>query len=232
MAEIGLINTNEHSTVRQAFEGLLIPYPLADLGSGEFDMLIYTQQGESAWERKVIPGDFISSIADGRLNRELAAIREISKFPKLILEGRLTFNRDGNLLLNRRTSRWTRKGLRNLLRSIRYIEGVDVEWSDSLEETVQIVKEWWEYLDKGQHLSLKVRPGLSSNWPYTVREERIIYFYEGIPGISAVRARALSEIFPNPIDLVAAEPETIKEISGFGNKLSLRVFNFLRGNLE
>ena len=226
---IGYINTNEPKRVKRAFEDILDPYPLAEFDKGEFDMLLFTKAGAVAIERKKIPQDLLVSIDDGRLSRELVALREMGIFKLVILEGKFRY-RNNVLMSGRRTTRWTRSGMRNLLRSVRYFEGVDVEFSENLEDTVNLIVTLKKYLDAEDHHSLRSRPNMRSEYLYPVKEERILWFYQGFPGISVVRARTLFNKYPRPLDLISADACDIIECNGFGSKLSQGVYDFLRGN--
>jgi len=227
---IGFINTNEHKRVRTAFASILDPYPLADLGFGEFDMLVYAHLGTVAIERKKVPSDLLSSLQDGRLSRELVSIRGAGDFKMLLLEGKFRYTSTGMLLNGRRSTNWSRMGIRNLLRSVRYFEGVDCELTESLNDTVLVVTSLKKYFDTDNHTSLRERPTIQSKVKiYPTKEEQIMWFYQGIPGLAVVRAQALYKVFPRPIDLMGAEPVDIRKCVGFSGRLSEHVYNFLRG---
>jgi len=219
-----LIDSNEPKKVKDAFGEYAIDVPLEG-----FDFKLYTRCGIIAIERKKVPGDFISSVGDGRLYAQILAMRDFSDIQILLLEGKFRYNRDGILLQGRRKSRWNRKGINNLLRSIRWVEGIDIEQSSGLIDTVTTVLQIEEYFNSQDHLSLKRRPGIQTDWIVPTRGERVIHFYQGIPGIAVVGAKKLYDRFPNPIDLYGANVEEIDKIPRFGKQQSQNIWNFLRG---
>ena len=221
-----VITPNDYTHIGELFGELAISSPLDG-----FDLLLYTRRGKIPLERKAIPGDLIASVTDGRLARELRAMREVSKFYILLLHGRFTFRQDGTLVIPgaKRAGRdWTRKGIRNLLRTIQYVEGAFIEQAESDEELVEVVTQIEDYFNKSQHLSLRIRPGLQSNWILPTRDEKVMHFYQGLPGISTIRARSLIKQYPSPMGLYAATIDDLMSISGVGRTIAKGIYDFLR----
>jgi ERCC4-type nuclease len=216
-----VITTNEPEDIKKLFRPDSIEIPM------NFDLLLYTKSGTIPIERKAIPGDLLSSVEDGRLHREMTAMRDESAINILLLHGDFVYQKDGTLWGKKGRS-WTKKGIRNLLRTVQFVEGLYIEQAHSDQELVEIVNELQEYFDNQSHLGLKRRPGLQSDWFVTTREDKVCYFYSGLPSVSAVRAKALCEKFPDPIMLYQASIEDIRQIDGFGKKMSEQVFRFLR----
>lgn len=199
-----------------------------------FDIEIFTKLGVVAIERKIIPEDLISSVTDGRLYKEIVAMREVSKFNIILFHGSFRYNRDNTLWVpgNKDAKRvgrsWTKKGIKNLCRTLEYVETLHIEWANDSEELVEVVAEVEKYFNQVNHLSLKVRPGLHTDWLIPTRQERIQYFYQGLPSISAIRAKALTGKFPSPMNLYSATVEDFKSIPGIGDKIATGIYNFLR----
>jgi len=219
-----VITSNEPKDIRELFKDrieYLMPY----------DIQLYTSSGLVCIERKKVPGDLLASVDDGRLGREISAMREQTDLRIILLQGIIKYRNDGTVVTGRRRLKreWTRKGIRNLRRTWEYVEGCYTEYADSKRELVNIVAEIQGYFDKGKHLGLKTRPGLQNNWIFPPRADRVMWFYQGLPGISVSRARTLYEQFPNPFELYEASLEDILGISGFGKVLASGIYNFLRG---
>ena len=193
-----------------------------------FDILLVTNTAEIPIERKKIPSDLLSSITDGRLDREISAMRQASDIQVILLHGKFVYKNDGTLRM-RGKSRWTRKGVRNLIRTLKFIEGVYIEWADSLEDLVAVVYEMEEYFNKSTHQSLHTRAGLGAYRQTTPYSERVKYFYQGLPSIKVSRARALHSMFPTPMSLYQADISDISDIHGFSTVSATRIYNFLRG---
>ena len=224
-----LVSSNERIEVRQA---------LGELGleaSLPFDFLMYSMRGSIAAERKQFPGDFVASVRDGRLAKECAAMRQETPWRVVIVEGEPRYSAGGKLILQGKPSEWTRKGIRNLFRSIRYVEGCDVEFSMDIQDTVEVLKEVQSYFDQKDHLSLRRRPSFESSWPVPIYEERFVHWLQGCgPQFSIIRARAIAQIFKSPLEIASAYmdgtlTERLKSIHGISDKLAGAFVGFWEG---
>ena len=194
-----------------------------------FDMMLLTNRGKLPMERKKVPGDLLSSVTDGRLKRELDAMRVVSPFNIILLHGTFSYRKDDSVVMYGNKGRnWTKRGVRNLLRTLQYVEGCYIEQAETDEELVQVVHELQDYFDKDLHLSFKTRCGIQTDWLIPSKQEKIMYFYQGLPEVKAIRAKALSERFPSPLDLYQASIEQLMEVSGIGKKLATGIYEFLR----
>ncbi len=215
------VTTNEPRSIKVLFPDA-IETPL------RYDMSIYAELGIAGIERKKIPSDLLASIEDGRLRRELIAMREECDFSILLLHGKFRF-KDDILYDGKHPTRWNRKGIRNMLRTLEWVEGCFIEYAVDNIELVDTVHELAEYLDDKSHFSLKGRPGIQKIWAVPTKLEKIVHFYDGLPGIAAVRARALALRFPDPLQLYEASVDDISSIRGFGKSAAIEIHNFLRG---
>ena len=195
----------------------------------DFDFLLYTERGSIPRERKVFPEDFLASIGDGRFAKECAAMRAISKFPGIIIEGKPRYNYEGQLMVNNIASRWNKTALRNIIRSLKYVEGCDVEWADDVEETAQILLENQKYFDAPTHDSLRTRSTIVSSWFTPTYEERLVYFYSGLPGIKAGMATKMTNYFPTSMSLHSATQEQLLAVPLLGKKRVERIMAFIHG---
>ena len=227
-----VINPNEPGSVKNLFEDRI------ELPMG-FDMMLYTNSGRIPIERKENPGDLLASVTDGRLKHEIAGMGEISPIRIVLLHGKVVYDSEGRPIVGwtyvskgrkipRVLNGWNRTGIRNLRRTLQYVEGVFIEEAESDEELVQIISELQMYFDKDKHLSLKTRTKLHSTWPIAARPEMVMGFYQGIPGVSAVRAMTLYEQCPNPLDLYQCSVEEMVTLHGVGSVIATHIYNFLR----
>ena len=218
-----LISSNERIVVQEAFgkDWEIIACALP------FDFLLHTASGPIARERKEFPGDFIASVKDGRFAKECAAMREASQFPGIISEGSPLYAPNGNLIVGRKISRWSRKAVRNLIRSLQFIEGCGIEWSPNLQGTEELLRETQTYFDKTGHRSLRVRPTIRSSWLVTTQEERYLHWLQGLPSVGAGRAELLASRFPTPASMIEAGVEQIMESPNIGKTLAQGIWGFL-----
>jgi len=222
-----IITTNEPPAIRNLFTDK-IEVPMG------FDMLLYTNSGPIAIERKHVPGDLTASVEDGRLSREIVAMGEVSERKIILLHGRILYDRQGFAVVGYRKKvplkGWNRKGINNLIRTLEYIEGCFIESADTNKELVEVVNDLQDYFDKLCHLSARSRPK-SSSWGGS-RVMRVIHFYSGIPGVSSIRARELYKVWPQPLGLYGASVQDICNVDGFGKTLATHAHSFLRNGCE
>jgi len=218
-----LVSSNERKPIKQA---------LGDFGieaNIPYDFKIFTERGIIAIERKRFPDDLLASVDDGRLSKEFAAMREEGDYQILISEGRGRYTREGRLLLGRRPSRWFKSGIRSLFRSIRYVEGIDVEFTDNIPDTVECLKGVQQYFDQDKHLSIRTRLSPEPKLFILTKEERYLHFLQGLPSIKIVRAMELAKVFRSPLELFGADMQTLRSVPGIGNVVAEGIYNFLRG---
>lgn len=162
------------------------------------DVLVYPPDSSRTWgcQRKTVP-DFILSVSDGRLTRELALMQTLPH-KSFLLEGPFKFNHRGKLTLvvrDRTTTKMktvethiSRGTLRKMLWSIRYIHGVDITISSSLRETRTLWLEFAEYLSTS-HTGFYSRPQPKKNpWGKAPDTHTLkLYFLQGLPGKVGVK---------------------------------------------
>jgi ERCC4-type nuclease len=214
-----VITTNEPPNIKRLFEDR-VEIPL------DFDMLLYTKRGPIPIERKAVPSDLLSSVQDGRLTREIRAMKKVSERFIILLHGKMSFDKDGNLLGNYGRN-WTRQAISNLIRTLEHVDGAFIETARDDNDLIKIVTEIQVYFDKEKHLSTHIRPRIDTDWFVPSSHEQVAYFYQGIPRLSTVRARDLALKFPDPEDLFKASIKDIRSIHGFGQVLTDTVYNFI-----
>ena len=220
----GIITTNEPKKIKDLLPDL-IESPMG------YDIKLFTKIGTIGIERKKIPGDLISSVDDGRLGREILAMRDDTDFQVILLHGRIRYDKDGTVHLAKKVkSYWTEVAINNLLRTIEYVECCFLEYAANNYDLIRVLHELQEYLDKGKHMSLKGRPSIQKNWIIPTKEEKVMYFYQGLPGIRVARAREIYNYFPAPLELFCATPVDIAKVPGIGKNTAKGIYNFLRGD--
>ena len=218
-----MISAHEPRHIKRLFGDTAIEDP-----SMGYDMKLYTNPAVIGLERKKFPSDFLASIQDGRLNREILAMREDTDIQILVPHGRTPkYDKDGILTVVG-DRKWTKKGITNIFRTIQYVEGVYVEWAKNDAELVQMIHDLQDYFDKKEHDSLRSRPRIKTNWMVPSRAERIIYWMQGLPGVGTTTAKKLYEKFPAPLLLFQANIDDIDDVPRVGKSMAVGIYNFLR----
>jgi ERCC4-type nuclease len=193
------------------------------------DILLYTSQGMFGIQRKRFPEDFVSSMNDGRLARETSMLKEHCKFRLLIIEGIPKYYPDGNLVKPRSMpGHYTRKRIRGTIYNIRYVKGIDVDYTESLKDTVDYIKELIEFFTDTKHLGLYVRPSAPSTWIVPSSDETLLWILQGFEGIGPQLAENIIKRFGKiPIAWTCTLDE-LKSVPRLGEKRATEIYKLLQ----
>jgi ERCC4-type nuclease len=189
------------------------------------DLLAPTARGLLGIQRKEL-SDFIASLEDGRLAREIPLLVNGVTLPVLLLEGQFHFNADNHLQFGIRPTRYTRQGIHNLCRSVSYVSGINIEQSTDLGDTVTTVLELIDFINR-EHKSLLKRPKLQSAWGKPTPHEALGYFFQGIPSVGVVLSQTLMKAYPCPNDLINASYNDLMALPQIGKQRAAQIFTFL-----
>ena len=162
-------------------------------------------------ERKSIP-DFVSSIKDGRLFKELQGLKEQFVIPILVIEGGI----NSIIAINR-------AAVLGSLTSILLKMKIFLYQTASPEETAEILialakKEQAEKSTKNFSIRFK-------KFPEKIPKQ-MEYILSGIPGINASRAKDLLSEFRTLRNLLNAEEEAIKNVSNIGPAIAKNIVKY------
>lgn len=156
--------------------------------------LLFAANGAWAGVQRKEFKDLVGSIEDGRLGEQ---VQKMTAAPlehrMVVIEGVGRWGDEGELL-SRYGRGVTRAGLRKLLWSVRN-EGVWIEWSDGLDDTIEVVGAFEAWCGKRGHGSLRQRPGVRSVWGTTDSRDWVEHFLQGLPGVGAELARRMVDHF-------------------------------------
>ena len=120
-----------------------------------------------------------------------------------------------------------------MIRSLKLVHGVDVEWTSDIPDTIALLLELRDYFNREKHLSLFSRPALDSDWPVPTNQEKYLYWLQGLPSVKVSRARLLIQHFPTPEALFQATREQMLGVPGLGKALVGQIWGFLhQGRIE
>jgi len=211
-----LISPAEPWDVRRLLQGVALNSRLPEQAGADF--LILTPRGKIGIQRKTFPDDLTASLEDGRLAREINLLVHDCDHAILIAEGDPSFTTDG-YLISAYKSRYTRTGLRNILRSLTHIHGIHVERTSSIADTTQAVLEIRDWFNKDEHRSLLIRPKgkeLKNDFGLSNRRDQARYFLQGFPGVGPALAEAIFDHFGKvPLRWQCTQAE-LQEIQGIG----------------
>lgn len=163
-------------------------------------------------QRKEV-SDLLASIQDGRLGKEVSQMQRLA-IRALIIEGKMSWTNDGELV--RDYSSISRSGFRRLLYSIR-ARGVWVEWSDNLNDTVEVISDMERWASKAEHTSLLARPGpKSSGWGKITNKDWAVHILTSFPGIGVKTAQEIYRYFGGVPLAWEADEHTLAQVPGIG----------------
>lgn len=179
-------------------------------------------------QRKEIK-DFIASVQDGRLGKELLQMEQLD-IRVLVVEGKLRWTRDGELVDG--WARLSKSQLRGALFTVQS-KGVWVEWSESKEETGKVIDDLFQWSKKDSHSTLLVRQGpRTDGWGRRGNRDWQIHILSSLPGIGAGLAEKMIDHFGS-IPLQLAVPKSkLMEVEGIGRNKADKIMEALYDEAE
>lgn len=175
-----------------------------DLRVEKLPVADYLLSKRVAVERKTTD-DFLSSIVDGRLFRQMEELKQNFKLPIIILEGNTLFNNERKIHPN---------ATRGALASVSLDYGIPIIRTDSSLETaemlISIAKR--EQLDRKKSVAMRGRKKAKS---MNHRQELLL---AGLPQINTQTARKLLKHFGSLERVFTATEEELRKVDGIGPK--------------
>lgn len=144
------------------------------------DILFIAKKEKCGVQRKEVK-DFIASIQDGRLQREIAQMQVLAQ-RLLVIEGKLQWTLDGDLMGKQWGIRWTHRMHRGAIWSVQG-RGVWVISTDSIQQTIDCCRDFEAYCRKAKHTMLDSRPGAVGVWGKPNSREFGMHLLMGIDGV-------------------------------------------------
>ena len=182
------------------------------------DFLILGKRFRIGVQRKQFPGDFLSSLTDGRLYGQLPALSELDK-AVIVLEGRGRWTEDGELISDSKYHRFTKQQLHGLLFSIMFEFGIPTMIVDDMNGMADVLTQLEGWAGKTSHKSLKSRQGPGkSSWGSTSERHLAQHILQGFPGVGQELAGRVVDKFEGvPLTWTVGVDE-LMEVEGLGEK--------------
>lgn len=179
------------------------------------DILFHAAGAFHGIQRKELK-DFIASVHDGRLSKEVAQMSASLATRLLVIEGQPKWSLDGELLGQGFGKPWTLKAHNAYLWSVQ-ARGVWVSTTLNVDGTVELCQRFEEWVRKGKHRSLDVRPGPANSWGRVTNRDYQRHLVMGIPGLGPELADRIIDTVGFPFGLVATREELLG-VEGLGAK--------------
>ena len=162
-----------------------------------------------AVERKTT-NDFISSIVDGRLFKQMTELKENFSCPLLILEGNGLFNSERKIHPN---------AIRGALASVSLDYGVPIIKTENNLETAEMLLS----IAKREQITKKKLTAIRGKKKARSMNHRQEILIAGLPQINTQTARKLLKHFGSPEKIFTATTEELMKIEGLGPKIAKRI---------
>ncbi len=159
--------------------------------------ILFSEQGKLIGvQRKTFPADFIASLHDGRLAKEVAQMKQLD-IAILLLEGRPRWTMDGELIRDYSAGQsFNRSGFRNLCYSIWDVYGIIVDWTDDSNDTVAAIMSLKSWAGKSEHLTLVRRPKTQDPWGDSLTNKDYgLHLLQSLPGVGPKLAANIYDAF-------------------------------------
>ncbi len=167
-------------------------------------------------ERKV-SDDFLQSIVDGRLFRQIEQMKKYEK-PLIIIEGNHIMNNNRNIHPN---------AIRGAIASIAEMS-VPIIWTQSQLETAEMLLT----LAKREQLGKKSTPSIRTKKRTRSANEVQEFLIAGLPQVSGKTARKLLKHFGSPERIFAATESELMTVEGIGKIMAKRIRHILTKKYE
>ena len=182
----------------------------------------YAIEVEGGWaiERKT-PTDLAGSIRSGRLWKELEKLKLAEGLrPVLLVEG--------SLALIEKFTRWNPTSIIGVVNSVLFDWDVDVVFMPSRKWTIAYLIQ----LARSAEAEKKRPHPLKMKEKAERLEDYAIMVVESLPGVSAVKARALLKHFKTLRRLFGASVEELAQVEGIGEKTAKKIWEVVNRELE
>ncbi len=177
----------------------------ANIESNQLDVGDYVLSSRIGVERKEVD-DFLQSLIDGKLFKQVSRLRESYSRPVLIIEGE-------GLLTKRNISH---NAIFGSIVSIIVDFGIPILTTKNALETADLLYVMAGREQRDEKKDVAIRGGKT---PMSIKEKQQ-FLIEGLPNVSAVLAKRLLDHFGNVRDIVNASEEELKEINGIGSNIA------------
>lgn len=188
-----------------------------ELRFAQLSVADYLLSERVAVERKR-SADFLQSIIDGRLFKQLASLKENFENPILIIEGELA---DENRKIHP-------NAIRGAIASIALDFAIPIIWTRTPLETAEqlfvIAKR--EQLDEKRSIAIRGKRKFKS-----INQEQE-FLVSGLPNVSTITAKKLLKHFGTPTKIFSATEANLMKVDGIGKKTSKRICDVLRKKYE
>ena len=163
--------------------------------------------------------DFLQSIIDGRLFKQLKSLKELYPCPILILEGERLFDSKRNIHPN---------AIRGALASIATEFSIPIIWTKNQLETAEMLYT----IAKREQSVMKKGIAIRTKKKFKSLNQVQEFLIAGLPKISTATAKKLLLHFKTPEKIFTASESELMKVSGIGKEMAKKIRNILTKKYE
>lgn len=222
------ISSKEPAVMKQ-----LMPEAIPENWPEDFglDYAWFTPFGVSGVQRKEFPGDFLSSLSDERLHKEVLQM-EATTFKFILLEGKASWGTNGELQ-GQYAGGITRNHLRAVMWSIDFFHKIRFVWTASKSETIDFIRTFYNWTRKYHHTGFgydKETPKIKTIQG-DVKTDWREWILQHIPGFNQVLARSIINYYPEPLHWWD-DGRSLQNVPGIGQKRADTLIRALKPSPE
>lgn len=177
-------------------------------------------------QRKAVP-DLLASVSDGRLGMELGMMRQAKCVSLIIIEGRVQFTVEGEMLGSGFGRPWDRRGWWGLQFGMQ-MDGAWIMSTASPTETAEMTRAFKAWSEKSTHGGWTGRVGVKGLWGSQPTDRDFgVHLLTSFPGIGTGVARDIWDHFGRVPLGFDVEAEELMKVKGLGKKRVLRMMRVL-----
>lgn len=190
------------------------------------DFLWDSPLGRVGVQRKEIH-DLLSSLGDGRLQREVGQAQSLD-LAYVVIEGLLQWRKDGTFFGGHWGVRYrfSKKHLAGLSFSLTS-RGIGLLFTDTSEQTAQLIRWLYDWSHKPNHLSLQARPKPQGAWGTTSNHDYAVHLLQGFQGIGPGTAEKIIEAFGGVPLAWTVTVDQLRSVGGIGPKRARALYEAL-----
>jgi ERCC4-type nuclease len=169
--------------------------------------------------------DLIASVEDGRWAREMQMLQSCG-MAFVVVEGWPVTGPSGQVVDKAFGRPWNIDALRSVLWSC-MSHGIHVDRTANVKDTVRWVQRMVDWSGKGEHSSLRGRPGPGSMWGKPTNREYGLHLLQGLPGVGPTLAGELWDAFGKVPWKWEVGVEDLTKVKGVGRVRAQRMIDAL-----
>jgi len=176
-------------------------------------------------QRKRFPDDFLASLHDGRLAKEIQQMNKLD-VKCLVVEGYGTWTTDDELINHERSFKLG--SFYGLLASFQILHDIKVWQVRDHFQTITMIQALHRWGEKTDHSSLQRRPGpRTDHWGNRSSEAWALHMLQSIDGVGPGLASKIYAMWGLPLRWTLDGPEQLEQVPGIGKSKAAKIWGAL-----